>query len=116
MELELAKDRGRLVAIDGLRGQGVEIQLDRFRSLIRDRSIDLAVEPEAVTFLAKRGYDPEYGARPLKRSIQRHLIDPLANELIGGQIKPGDKVVATLDSDGQRLSFRRADAQEQDAA
>ena len=83
----------------------VPIQIGRFRSLLADRGLDLELTPAAVHLLAERGYDPVYGARPLKRSIQRHLIDPLANRLLAGDFAPGQVVVADVDETSNQIAF-----------
>ncbi|HFD14775.1 MAG TPA: ATP-dependent chaperone ClpB [Rhodospirillales bacterium] len=70
----------------------VEIQLRRLRKLLEDRRITLDITDAAKDWLAKAGYDPVYGARPLKRMIQRHLQDPLASMILEGRIKEGDTV------------------------
>jgi ATP-dependent Clp protease ATP-binding subunit ClpB len=72
----------------------VDIQLERLRKLLRERSLELELTPEARTFLADNGYDPAYGARPLKRAIMRYVQDPLARRLLGGEFAPGDTIVA----------------------
>ncbi len=81
----------------------VEIQLARLRKLLAERKIDLELTPNAVEFLCERGYDPAYGARPLKRAIQKYLQDPLAREIIAGRYHPGDKV--RVDREGDKLTF-----------
>jgi ATP-dependent Clp protease ATP-binding subunit ClpB len=83
----------------------VEIQLNNLRKLLADRKIDLQLTPAAKDWLADTGYDPVYGARPLKRTIQRYLQDPLALQILGGEFKEGDVVV--VDAVGERLSFAR---------
>jgi ATP-dependent Clp protease ATP-binding subunit ClpB len=70
----------------------VQIQLGRLRQLLDDRKITLAMEPSGVDWLAEAGYDPVYGARPLKRVIQRSLQNPLAEAILAGRIKDGDTV------------------------
>jgi ATP-dependent Clp protease ATP-binding subunit ClpB len=77
----------------------VEIQLARLRKLLAERRIELDLAPEAVDLLVERGYDPAYGARPLKRAIQKYLQDPLAKEIIAGRFGPGDRVHAGRDGD-----------------
>jgi len=91
----------------------VHIQVARFGELLRDRDITLELAPAAAQLLADRGFDPIYGARPLKRSIQRYLIDPLATELLAGRFAPGDRVVADV-SNGE-IAFRRADTESEAA-
>ncbi len=71
----------------------VDIQLGRLRKLLRDRDLDLELSPEARSFLADQGYDPQYGARPLKRALVRFVQDPLARKLLAGDLHPGDTVL-----------------------
>jgi ATP-dependent Clp protease ATP-binding subunit ClpB len=70
----------------------VDIQLKRLDALLEDRKIRLAISDDAKRWLANTGYDPVYGARPLKRAIQRSLQDPLARLILEGQIGDGDVV------------------------
>jgi ATP-dependent Clp protease ATP-binding subunit ClpB len=84
----------------------VDIQLNILRKLLSDRKIDLALTPAAKDWLADVGYDPVYGARPLKRTIQRYLQDPLALHILSGEFKEGETVV--VDAEGEKLSFARA--------
>ena len=81
----------------------VRIQLGRLQELLDSRKIRIDVTDMAVSWLAETGYNPEYGARPLKRVIQRYLQDPLAVQLLEGTIKDGDKLTISRDGDG--LSF-----------
>jgi ATP-dependent Clp protease ATP-binding subunit ClpB len=78
----------------------VDIQLRALQKLLDDRKIRLSVDEQAKTWLANTSYDPVYGARPLKRVIQRHLQNPLATMLLSGAIKDGDTVEVTV-RDGQ---------------
>lgn len=73
----------------------VEIQLDRLRALLTERKIGLDVSPQAMMWLGNMGYDPAYGARPLKRVIQRHLQNPLAGLILEGKIAEGETVSVT---------------------
>ncbi|MCD1267167.1 ATP-dependent chaperone ClpB [Shinella sumterensis] len=84
-------------------GAIVDIQLARLRRLLEDRKIVLELDEEAVHWLAEKGYDPVYGARPLKRAIQKHLQDPLAEKILAGDIPDGSIVNVTAGSD--RLLF-----------
>lgn len=70
----------------------VDIQLRRLHILLEDRKITLDLSEDAKTWLADKGYDPTFGARPLKRAIQRYLQDPLAELILGGEILDGDEV------------------------
>jgi ATP-dependent Clp protease ATP-binding subunit ClpB len=71
----------------------VDLQLERLRKLLRERDLELELEPGARTFLADEGYDPVFGARPLKRAITRYVQDPLAKRLLAGEFTPGDVIV-----------------------
>jgi ATP-dependent Clp protease ATP-binding subunit ClpB len=91
-------------------GAIVDIQMDRLRKLLTDRKIDLVVSDAARNWLADKGYDPAYGARPLKRVIQKHVQDPLAEDILGGTIKDGDVVDVGV-ADGEiKLKARKAKA------
>jgi ATP-dependent Clp protease ATP-binding subunit ClpB len=70
----------------------VEIQVQRVQKLLKDRKITLALSEEAKAWLGRVGYDPVYGARPLKRAIQRYLQDPLADLLLRGEVPDGATV------------------------
>jgi ATP-dependent Clp protease ATP-binding subunit ClpB len=72
--------------------QIVEIQLRWVESLLSERGFDLEVTPEAIEYLIEVGYDPDYGARPLKRAIQRELQDPLALSILSGEFQEGDLI------------------------
>ncbi len=78
-------------------GDIVKIQLKRLERLLADRSISIELDARAQAELARRGYDPTYGARPLKRVIQKDIQDPLARALLEGRIKDGDAVRVTFD-------------------
>lgn len=84
-------------------GNIVEIQLEQVNQRLADRQIHLEVTPGARTWLADRGYDPAFGARPLKRVIQRDVLDPLARLVLGGELRDGD--TAVVDADGSQLQF-----------
>jgi len=71
----------------------VDIQLKRLEKLLADRKMTIALDERARTWLANAGYDPVYGARPLKRVIQRELQNPLAGLILQGVIKPGEKIL-----------------------
>ncbi|MEC9367416.1 MAG: AAA family ATPase, partial [Pseudomonadota bacterium] len=78
----------------------VDIQIDRLQKLLVDRKITLKLDKAAREWLAEKGYDPSYGARPLKRVIQRSLQDPLAELLLEGKIKDGETVNVGAGADG----------------
>jgi ATP-dependent Clp protease ATP-binding subunit ClpB len=86
----------------------VDIQLERVCELLKDRRITLDVSDEAKDLLAQKGYDPHYGARPLKRVIQRMLQDPLAMRILAGDFPEGSKVTVDARVSGEALEFRKA--------
>jgi ATP-dependent Clp protease ATP-binding subunit ClpB len=88
-------------------GQIVEIQLGRLRKLLADRKISLELTPAAREKLAEEGYDPVYGARPLKRVIQQRLQNALALQLLQGDFHEGDTIEVSIDSNGQ-FTFNKA--------
>ncbi len=81
-------------------GRIVDIQLERLQKLLEDRKIAIALDAKAREWLAEKGYDPAYGARPLKRVIQKYVQDPLAELILSGQIKDGEKVKISAGRDG----------------
>jgi ATP-dependent Clp protease ATP-binding subunit ClpB len=74
----------------------VEIQLERLRTRLTERRISLSVTPEALRYLGERGYDPTYGARPLKRLIQQEVETPMARQLVKGELRDGDTATVEL--------------------
>ena len=89
--------RGDMAAI-------VDIQLARLRKLLADKQISLELDASARDWLAEAGYDPAYGARPLKRVIQRSLQDKLAGLLLEGRVKDGDRLAVTAGPDGLEVT------------
>ncbi len=85
--------------------QIVTIQLHRFDRLLAERQLTLTLTDQAVAKVAEAGYDPVYGARPLKRALQKLVIDPLALRLLAGEFHPGDEIVA--DVEGDNVAFRK---------
>ncbi|TAK21496.1 MAG: ATP-dependent chaperone ClpB [Chloroflexota bacterium] len=96
-----ALDRDQIARIVG-------IQLKRVAARLADRKLTLDVTPEASELLAREGYDPAFGARPLKRAIQRRLLDPLSLRILSGEFAAGDTVIVEP-TDGA-LQFRRGEA------
>ena len=74
----------------------VEIQLERLRARLTERRISLSVAPAALRYLGERGYDPVYGARPLKRLIQQEIETPMARQLVKGELHDGDTATVEL--------------------
>ena len=82
----------------------VEIQLRRLRALLAERKIDVELTDAAKEMIAREGFDPVYGARPLKRALQREVQNPLAVKILEGEFKEGDRIV--VDVEGGELTFR----------
>ncbi len=87
-------------------GEIVDIQLARFAARLAKRDVELSLTPRAKEALALAGWDPQYGARPLKRAVQKLLEDPLAMKLLAGEIQPHDHVEVDADATGT-LSFAK---------
>lgn len=83
----------------------VDIQIGRMKGHLKDRHVDLELTERTKAFLAETGYDPLYGARPLKRAIQKEILNPLATKLLEGVFKTGD--VIEVDMEGDILVFRK---------
>jgi len=83
------------------------IQLGYLRQRLVDRDMDLSLSEAALDKLGEAGFDPVYGARPLKRAIQQQLENPLAQAILSGKFGPGDVIEVGLD--GEQLSFRKGD-------
>jgi len=81
----------------------VRIQLARFEKLLADRRLTLALDDTAAAWLADKGYDPVYGARPLKRVIQKDLVDPIARKLLAGEIEDGSVIAVSAGADGLEI-------------
>jgi ATP-dependent Clp protease ATP-binding subunit ClpB len=91
-------------------GRIVDIQLVRLTKLLEDRKITIVLNPKAREWLAEKGYEPAYGARPLKRVIQKAVQDPLAELILSGKIKDGDRVVISDSKDGLSFNGELAEA------
>ncbi|NSX34508.1 ATP-dependent chaperone ClpB [Brevundimonas vesicularis] len=85
----------------------VRIQLSRFEKLLADRRLTLDLDDSALAWLADRGYDPAYGARPLKRVIQKDLVDPIARKLLAGEIEDGGVIAVTAGEGGLEIGRAR---------
>jgi len=84
----------------------VELQLDRVGRLLREKRLELSLTDDAKDLLAERGFDPTYGARPVKRIIQRLVQDPLAMRILEGDFPEGSRIEAFPSADGEALDFR----------
>ena len=85
----------------------VRIQLARFEKLLADRRMAIDIDDAALAWLADRGYDPVYGARPLKRVIQKDLVDPIARKLLAGEIEDGGVIAVSAGQDGLEIGKAR---------
>ena len=87
-----------------------EIQIERIAERLKDLEIEIDVTTAAKDFLGMAGYDPVYGARPLKRAIQNYLETPLAKEILSGNYGPGDRITIDSGDQGLILSHTKASA------
>lgn len=94
----------------------VDIQLRRLEKLLEDRHLAIELDDQARTWLANAGYDPVYGARPLKRVIQRELQNPLATRILKGEIKDGDTVHVSVEDGGLSFTVRHDEKRAEAAA
>jgi ATP-dependent Clp protease ATP-binding subunit ClpB len=85
----------------------VELQVARLRRRLDERGVELELTDAAAELLAREGYDPAYGARPLKRLVQRRIENPLAQRILAGEVRDGDRVV--VDAEGDELTFAVAE-------
>jgi ATP-dependent Clp protease ATP-binding subunit ClpB len=95
-------------------GRIVDLQVELLSGRVKDRGIELELSDDARTLLGNLGYDPTFGARPLKRVIQRQLVDKLALKLLEGEFADGDRI--EVGAEGGELAFRRSDARVVEAA
>lgn len=82
-------------------GRIVDIQMNLIKKRLEDRKISLELTPEAKNYIVKIGYNPVYGARPLKRALQKSILDPLAKKILEGSIREGDNVIIDVSSTGE---------------
>jgi len=87
-----------------------DIQLKGLRNRLRERDLEIEISDAFMERLVAAGYDPVYGARPLKRAIQQELENPLAQRILSGEFSAGDVIVVDLQDDGSVFSARRTDA------
>jgi ATP-dependent Clp protease ATP-binding subunit ClpB len=85
----------------------IDIQLRRVGKLLKDRGIQLELTDGARELLIKEGYDPQYGARPMRRAIQRLIQDPLALKLLNGDFQDGDTIEVDADPAASALQFQK---------
>lgn len=85
----------------------VDLQMEEIKQRLSDHELKVELSPKARKWLAKEGYDPSFGARPLKRTLQKFVESPLSISLLSGEFKAGDKVLVELDQDEKKLLFRK---------
>ena len=84
----------------------VELEISKVVERLSHKSITVKIQDSAKELLIEHGYDPQYGARPMRRSVEKHLEDPLAEHLLRGDVKDGDRVTISTDKDGKNLKFK----------
>jgi len=89
----------------------VDLEVDKVLKRIKAKEVHIEMQQSAKEFLIDKGYDPQYGARPMRRAVERFLEDPLAEELLRGNVKPGDHVDVVAADD--KLSFKVPESQAQ---
>jgi ATP-dependent Clp protease ATP-binding subunit ClpB len=96
--------------------QIVEIQLNGLRKRLAERHIEIELTDRARGHLVRVGYDPTYGARPLKRAIQREIETPMARQILGGEVRDGYRVKVDVDSSGNLKFESKIASREREAA
>ncbi len=91
-------DKGDLVKI-------VDLEVSKVAKRVKAKDIDITLDQPALEFLMKEGFDPQYGARPMRRAVEKHIEDPLAEHLLRGDVKTGDVVAVGFDEENKRLKF-----------
>ena len=86
--------------------QIVDLEISKVLDRLKNRQISVKMQDKAKDFLIEDGYDPEYGARPMRRSVEKHLEDPLAEHLLRGDVKEGDSIVVSVDKKQKKLKFK----------
>jgi ATP-dependent Clp protease ATP-binding subunit ClpB len=92
---------------EGEIAQIIELQLAQLKKMLEEKKIRIELQPAAKQLLFRRGYDPNFGARPLRRAIQTMIQDPLALKLLDGEIQPGDTVTVDADLDKGVMTFEK---------
>lgn len=83
----------------------VELEVNKVVARLKSKNIHISLDEAAIEFLMKEGFDPQYGARPMRRAVEKNIEDPLAEHLLGGDINEGDQVKVTFDAEAKRLKF-----------
>ena len=93
----------------------LDLEVKKVMHRLASRKIVLQLDPSAVDFLVEKGFDPQYGARPMRRAVERQLEDPLAEEILRGQLLPGEPILVTLEKDKLVFTQKASSAPEQNA-
>jgi ATP-dependent Clp protease ATP-binding subunit ClpC len=83
----------------------VDLEVSKVVARLKNKKIAVTLDEKAREFLMKEGFDPQYGARPMRRAVEKNIEDPLAEQLLRGDVKEGDKVIATYDEETKKLMF-----------
>ena len=83
----------------------VDLEVSKVVARLKNKKIAVTLDEKAREFLKKEGFDPQYGARPMRRAVEKNIEDPLAEQLLRGDVKEGDKVIATYDEETKKLMF-----------
>jgi ATP-dependent Clp protease ATP-binding subunit ClpC len=94
----------------------VDLEVGKVLTRLKNKKITLTLDESARDFLMKEGYDPQYGARPMRRAVEKNIEDPLAEHLLRGDVKEGDTVKVTHDPEAKRLKFSATSGEEGEAA
>jgi ATP-dependent Clp protease ATP-binding subunit ClpC len=84
----------------------VDLQMEEIRERLAEHDLNVQISPEARDWLADVGYDPDFGARPLRRALQKYVESPLSISLLAGQFSPGDTILVNIDETGKDLEFQ----------
>jgi ATP-dependent Clp protease ATP-binding subunit ClpC len=85
--------------------QIVDLEVSKVVTRLKKKNIHITLDDSAREFLMKEGYDPQYGARPMRRAVEKHIEDPLAEHLLRGDVREGDIVKVSFDEEQKRLKF-----------
>jgi ATP-dependent Clp protease ATP-binding subunit ClpC len=88
--------------------QILDLEVEKVLNRLRHKNLKLILDEKAKDFLVEKGYDPQYGARPMRRAVERFMEDPLAEEILKGSLHPGDPIAVTADKD--KLLFNQTAA------
>jgi ATP-dependent Clp protease ATP-binding subunit ClpC len=84
----------------------VDLQMEEIRERLAEHDLNVQISPEARDWLADVGYDPDFGARPLRRALQKYVESPLSISLLAGQFSPGDTILVNIEETGKDLEFQ----------